>query len=148
MDLAKGIMITGLNHVTLAVADLDRSFVFYTGTLGLQPAAKWNEGAYLTGGDLWLALLLDRRRVAPESQDYSHFALSCRAEDFAELCDRIVRSGCAQWSENRSEGASHYFCDPDGHQLEIHVGDLSSRLIAMRASPWADITFFDVSKET
>ncbi|WP_159065009.1 hypothetical protein [Thaumasiovibrio subtropicus] len=29
---------------------------------------------------------------------------------------------------NRSEGQSLYLLDPDGHKLELHVGDLNSRL--------------------
>lgn len=33
-------MITGINHVTLSVRDLDESFEFYTATLGLTPAAR------------------------------------------------------------------------------------------------------------
>ena len=30
-------MITGINHLTLAVRDLERSFDFYTRVVGLQP---------------------------------------------------------------------------------------------------------------
>ncbi|MEM7188518.1 MAG: VOC family protein [Pseudomonadota bacterium] len=136
-------MITGVNHVTLAVAVTDRSFAFYRDTLGMTPAAKWDTGAYLSAGDLWLALIEAPDRAPPTGQDYTHLALSCRAEDFADLKQRIMDAGCAAWSENRSEGASHYSLDPDGHQLEIHVGDLQSRLAAMHENPWTEITFFD-----
>ena len=37
-------MITGINHVTLAVSDLERSFSFYTAVIGLRPVAKWARG--------------------------------------------------------------------------------------------------------
>jgi len=37
----------GINHVTLAVGDLERSFGFYTQVLGLRAAARWDGGAYL-----------------------------------------------------------------------------------------------------
>jgi catechol 2,3-dioxygenase-like lactoylglutathione lyase family enzyme len=47
-------MITGLNHITLSVRDLDRSFQFYVKTLGAKPLARWRRGAYLLAGDLWL----------------------------------------------------------------------------------------------
>ncbi|NER81640.1 MAG: hypothetical protein F6K42_19165 [Leptolyngbya sp. SIO1D8] len=34
-------MITGLNHITLAVSDLEASFTFYTNVLDCQPLARW-----------------------------------------------------------------------------------------------------------
>jgi hypothetical protein len=47
------------------------------------------------------------------------------------------------WQENRSEGASLYFLDPDGHKLEIHAGDWQTRLAAMKQDPWEpDIEYF------
>lgn len=132
----------GLNHVTLAVRDLDRAFSFYRDTLGFAPRARWSKGAYLTAGPLWLALILDPKRVGA-ARDYSHIAFSVPADGFDAMQARIVAAGCAEWSENRSEGASFYFCDHDGHHLEIHVGDIETRLNAMRADPWEAIEFFD-----
>lgn len=46
------------------------------------------------------------------------------------------------WRDNRSEGASFYFLDPDGHRLEAHVGDLASRLRACREHPYAGMRFY------
>jgi hypothetical protein len=50
--------------------------------------------------------------------------------------------GVLEWRENRSEGASFYFLDPDGHKIEAHVGDLVSRLEACRQRPYAGMKFF------
>jgi hypothetical protein len=48
-----------------------------------------------------------------------------------------------EWRQNRSEGDSFYFLDPDGHRLEAHVGSLSSRLARCREMPYAGMRFFD-----
>lgn len=135
-------MISGLNHITLAVSDLERSFDFYSRLLGFQPVARWAKGAYLEAGELWLALILDPDFRDHERPDYSHIAFACSAKDFSSLSETLGREGYASWSENRSEGDSYYFKDPDGHKLEIHVGDLASRLKAMKDKPWGEIEFF------
>lgn len=129
--------IRGLNHITLACSDLDRSVAFYTNTLGAKLRARWLTGAYLEIGALWLCL--DQGPVASRT-DYTHIALDCRAEDFRALSARIEAEADI-WKEDRSEGASLYFLDPDGHRLELHVGDLRSRLLAYRDR--TNITFFD-----
>lgn len=41
-------MLTGLNHLTLAVTDLPRSVSFYHGLLQLKLEATWDSGAYLS----------------------------------------------------------------------------------------------------
>lgn len=56
-------MLTGLNHLTLAVSDLDRSFEFYRHLLGFTPHARWQGGAYLSLGALWLCLSRDEARA-------------------------------------------------------------------------------------
>jgi catechol 2,3-dioxygenase-like lactoylglutathione lyase family enzyme len=37
-------MISGVNHITLSVRDVDRSFGFYVETLGAKPLARWSKG--------------------------------------------------------------------------------------------------------
>ena len=135
--------VAGLNHVTLAVRSIPRALAFYRDVLGFTPAAEWPRGAYLSAGDLWLALIEDPERADAPEPGYSHIAFAAAAEDFDALCARLDAAGARTWSENRSEGASRYFLDPDGHKLEIHVGDLQSRLAAMRADPWEGVVFHD-----
>jgi catechol 2,3-dioxygenase-like lactoylglutathione lyase family enzyme len=135
-------MITGINHITLAIADVERSFTFYTGTLGFQPIAKWPTGAYVLAGDTWIALVADphvRQAALPE---YTHIAFSISAQDFGALGERIRASGASIWQENWTEGDSLYFLDPDGHKLEIHASDLAARIAAAKAQPWEGLTFF------
>ena len=101
-------MLTGLNHLTLAVADLPASIAFYG------PAA-----------------------------DYTHYAFGIAAADFARFAAQLRAHGVREWKQNRSEGDSFYFLDPDGHRLEAHVGDLRSRLAACRQAPYAGMRFAD-----
>jgi catechol 2,3-dioxygenase-like lactoylglutathione lyase family enzyme len=137
-------MITGINHLTLSVRDLDRSFRFYVDTLGLKPLARWQRGAYLLAGDLWLCLALDERTRPSVLPEYSHIAFDVPEPCFNDAAQRIRASGATIWQDNRSEGHSLYFLDPDGHKLEIHAGDWQTRLAAMKKDPWeADIQYFD-----
>lgn len=125
----------GLNHITLAVSDLEKSFFFYESILGLKPIARWQQGAYFLAGTFWLALNLDQSVLSSSRNDYSHLAFDCEPEEFACLRDRLTAFGCREWSINQSEGDSFYFTDPDGHKLEIHVGDLESRLKSLLDNP-------------
>ena len=138
-------MLNGLNHLTLAVSDIASSIGFYHHLLGLPLHARWDNGAYLRCGDLWLCLSLDaqRRYIAPQESDYTHYAFSIDENDFATFVARLTQAGVTSWKENRSEGESFYFLDPDGHKLEAHVGSLAQRLTACRAKPYKGMVFFD-----
>ena len=143
-DCAVDDVITGVNHITPAVRDLDRSYRFYVETLGSRPLARWNKGAYLLVGDLWLCLTLDERTRSSPLPEYSHIAFNVPAARFEDAAASIRASGAAVWQDNRSEGASLYFLDPDGHKLEIHAGDWRTRLAGMKKEPWEEnIQYFD-----
>ena len=123
--------VRGLNHITLAVRDVSASVEFYVNALGFELRKQWRGGAYLSAGDLWLCLSHDEDADETHRADYTHLAFDTSPEDFEPLTGRIKRAGGRQWKDNRSEGDSFYFLDPEGHKLEIHVGDLESRLAAM-----------------
>jgi len=138
-------MLHSLNHLTLAVSNLPASIAFWRDLLGLPLHARWETGAYLTCGDLWLCLSYDdtRKFVPPQESDYTHYAFSVASEEFESVSDKLKAAGVTVWKENRSEGESFYFLDPDGHKLELHVGDLSARLAACRQKPYAGMRFYD-----
>jgi catechol 2,3-dioxygenase-like lactoylglutathione lyase family enzyme len=133
--------VRGLNHLTLAVADLDRSVAFYRDVLGLDLRALWDEGAYLEAGALWLCLSLDAAAKTAARRDYTHYAFDVEPEDFDAL-SATVRAQAVVWKDNKSEGASLYFLDPDGHRLELHIGSLASRLDHYRADPASKVSIF------
>ena len=135
-------MLSGFNHLTLAVTDVARSVSFYHDLLRLQLDATWDNGAYLSLPGLWLCLSLDPLRSTAAAVDYTHYAFTVDAADFTPLVEHLRAAGVQEWRDNRSEGASFYFLDPDGHKLEAHVGDLASRLQACRAKPYAGMKFY------
>ncbi|MEX3015816.1 VOC family protein [Gymnodinialimonas hymeniacidonis] len=124
--------ITGLNHITLAVSDLARSVAFYTDVLGAVQRTASARSAYLELGPIWLCLEATDA-LTPRADD-THIAFSCAPAEFARLTEHIS-AHAPLWKENRSEGASLYFLDPDGHKLELHLGDLASRLAHYRDHP-------------
>ena len=135
-------MITGVNHITLSVKNVDASFAFYTQVLGFHPVARWPKGAYLLAGDLWIALVLDTHVHRAALPEYTHIAFTVAQTDFAALSERIVDAGAPIWQQNQTEGDSLYFLDPNGHKLEIHASNLAARLRTAKAAPWEGLEFF------
>lgn len=119
--------ITGLNHVTLAVGNLNRSIKFYSNLLGFSVGMHSPSSAYLQAGTLWLALVEDaavRRAPLPE---YTHMAFSVAEAELTDLTRRLMQAGVVCWQAS-DRADSFYFLDPDGHKLELHSGDLRRRL--------------------
>jgi catechol 2,3-dioxygenase-like lactoylglutathione lyase family enzyme len=140
-------MLTGLNHLTLAVGDLDRSLAFYSGLLGFSIRMRAPSSAYLEAGSLWLALVVDpavRRGPLPE---YSHAAFSISPSELPVLAQRLINDGIACW-QGAERSDSFYFLDPDGHKLELHSGDLRCRLAARAALCDPEVTIYDSSHDS
>lgn len=129
-------MITGLNHITLSVSDLKKSFEFYTNVLRFTPAAKWETGVYLKAGDFWLCLIKDNKPQKVRREEYTHIAFTVSDEDFEYFTSFILAKNIPVWQENKSEGKSLYILDPDEHKLEIHSGDLKSRIEHLKKYPY------------
>jgi catechol 2,3-dioxygenase-like lactoylglutathione lyase family enzyme len=134
--------ISGFNHLTLAVGDLERSVTFYSALLGFSIRMRGPSSAYLEAGTLWLALVLDpevRRGPLPE---YSHVAFSVTSSELPLLAARLAGTGVVRWREPENPD-SFYFLDPDGHKLELHSGDLHRRLAARAALHEPGVAFYE-----
>lgn len=127
-------MLKGLNHITFAIQDLERSVDFYCCVLGFELCVLWDQGAYVTIGDCWVCLSQDEE-TSP-SGDYSHVAFTLDADDFDSFSQMLSEEGVEIWKRNTSEGSSVYFLDPDGHKLEAHVGNLESRMKSIQRLPY------------
>lgn len=135
-------MISGINHITLAVRDTETSFDFYRNILGFKPLCRWHKGAYFLVGKLWFCLNYDEQTQV--ANDYTHIAFNVSNDDFDELRSKILANKVKIFKNNQSEGDSLYFLDPDGHKLEIHVGDWQTRIADKKNNlgTWRDAEFF------
>lgn len=135
-------MIQTINHFTLAVAEVKRSFDFYRQVLGFKPLVLWDGGAYFLVGDFWFCL--DRERNPIINNDSTHIAFSVNSADFLSMSQDIIDSGAIIFKQNTSPGKSLYFLDPDGHKLEIHTGDWQQRVAARKLDEgkWQDVKWF------
>jgi catechol 2,3-dioxygenase-like lactoylglutathione lyase family enzyme len=112
----------GLDHVAIAVSDLDRSEEFYRDVLGLQRVhEEWDPPRVLASGGSGMALF-------PAGLDGGDVVGSPGILHFAFRVDRAAfEAAQSELSERRIEfrfsdhGLAHsvYFDDPDGHQLEL-----------------------------
>jgi len=134
--------ITGLNHLTLAVSDLDRSVAFYSALLGFAIRLRGPSSAYLEAGTLWLALVVDPAVRSGPLPEYSHVAFSVEPVELRDLADRLNVAGVTRWQE-AEHADSFYFLDPDGHKLELHAGDLKGRLAARAALALPGVAIYD-----
>ncbi len=132
-------MLTGINHITISVNDLDESFSFYTSIIGMKPRVRWASGAYLSLSDLWFCLAVGKSKP---SNDYSHIAFDIADADFQKFSAKLLEFGVKTWKENVSEGRSLYFLDPNGHKLEIHTGSLQTRLNTLKKNPYEGLVWF------
>lgn len=85
-------VLTGFNHLTLAVRSLPRSIAFYGETLGFKLSARWKTGRYLSQGDLWLCLSSDSARAEDMQRNYTHYAFSIDQKNFVESSQRLPPS--------------------------------------------------------
>lgn len=135
-------MIQGLNHINLAVCHLSSSFDFYKDILDFRPLCRWPQGAYFLAGDVWFCLFEDP--IASPGKGYTHLAFSISANDFPIMAARLQKANVPLWKVNASEGESLYFLDPDGYQLELHVGDWRTRMTHKKQHPWEGTIFYPV----
>lgn len=135
-------LVTDLNHITLAVTDIEISFKFYRDILEFKPLCKWHLGAYFLVNNFWFCLNVDKNRIVTPC--YTHYAFSVLEDNFTKIRERLFTANVPIFKEDVVEGKSIFFLDPDGHKLEIHVGDWHSRMDAKKkdSGKWQNVEFY------
>ena len=131
-NLDEEIIFQGINHITFAVENLERSIRFYEIIFGVEPLAKGEKLAYFQIGDVWFALNVESKLKSDERQKtYTHIAFSM-TESSQKILMKKLDHHCIGYelgrSRNEREGHSVYIRDYDGHLIELHDLTLKDRL--------------------
>lgn len=133
-------MINGVNHITFAISDLEKSINFYSKILDLKLVAHWDKGAYLMAGNMWIALNVDKKAQVTTYTDYTHIAFNVLSTEYSKMKQQLEEAGVRVFKDNTSEGDSFYFLDPDGHKLELHYNSIEERLKWASENNWSSFT--------
>ncbi len=82
--------ITGFNHITIRVAHLERSLLFYHDLLQMKVVHRGNTDAYLAWGDAWVCLIEVNAAQAHGGYGVDHVAFTCDADSARESKYRLL----------------------------------------------------------
>lgn len=122
----------GLDHVALAVRDVERSADWYVGVLGFERRfpGMWNGvPVFVALGETALALFPygNDHATSPRSHERNavlHLALRADRKNFAAAQQALTSRGIAFHFQDHEISHSIYFRDPDGIELEITTYEL------------------------
>lgn len=120
-----------LHIITLGVRDFERSYKFYTQTLGWETSATIDDeiAFFQTGGVVFAIYprekLAEDALTSPEGRGFAGFTLAHNAKNEQEV-DEIIRDLETKGVEIIKQpqkvfwgGYSSYFADPDGFRWEV-----------------------------
>ena len=122
----------GIDHVALSVRDVERSAQWYIDILGFEHRHKgvWDGVPTFIGkGKAALALFPANSNARPASSSRGdirmlHLAFRADRKNFLAAQEELKRHGIKFEFEDHEISHSIYFCDPDGHELEITTYEL------------------------
>jgi catechol 2,3-dioxygenase-like lactoylglutathione lyase family enzyme len=123
---------TGIDHIVLRVADVDRSLAFYTQVLGLsgERVEEWRAGdVFFPSVRVDAGFIIDLLPANPDEargRNVDHFCLVVEPVDLEAVAASgrfDVVSGPSHLFGARGEGIGLYVRDPDGNVVELrHYG--------------------------
>jgi catechol 2,3-dioxygenase-like lactoylglutathione lyase family enzyme len=125
----------GIDHVAVGVRDIERSAKWYIEVLGFERLHEemWNGVPTFIGkGNTGIALFpaSSNAKSTPSTRRdirMLHLAFRANRENFAAAERELQKRGIEFEFQDHEISHSIYFCDPDGHQLEITTYDLEGR---------------------
>jgi catechol 2,3-dioxygenase-like lactoylglutathione lyase family enzyme len=128
------VRISGLDHIVLNVADVERSLAFYVGVLGLGPERvdAWRRGEIrFPSVRVNEGTIIDLVQTAGASGErrpnLAHYCLVTDADDLAAVAHELSSAGVAievgpalRWGA-RGNAQSIYFRDPDDNLIELRT---------------------------
>lgn len=117
----------GLDHVAVAVGDMERSRSFYEGVLGLERVyPEWEMPIVLAAAGTGVALFPESVHPSPTPNDVEppavrilHIAFRVDREGFEAARDELAAAGLDVHFSDHGISHSLYLDDPDGHQIEL-----------------------------
>jgi catechol 2,3-dioxygenase-like lactoylglutathione lyase family enzyme len=119
----------GIDHVALAVKDVEHAAQWYVDVLGFERRYEgmWDGvPAFVGKGTTALAFfpMQEARAAAPAGARMLHLAFRAARAQFLNAQHDLAQRGIAFEFEDHEISHSIYFRDPDGHQLEITTWDV------------------------
>ena len=128
-DATPVLRVTGLDHVVLNVADVERSLAFYCDELGLAPERvdEWRHGEiFFPSVRVDATTIIDLLAAPRSGENADHLCLVVERVDLdaVKASGRFeVVDGPATRFGARGDGTSLYVKDPDGNTVELrHYG--------------------------
>jgi catechol 2,3-dioxygenase-like lactoylglutathione lyase family enzyme len=122
----------GIDHVALAVRDVEQSANWYMDVLGFERRYEemWDGiPTFIAKGNTAIALFPRRNNDSISASRTSrigmlHLAFRANRENFLGAQQELKKRGIKFEFQDHEISHSIYFRDPDGHQLEITTYDL------------------------
>ncbi len=120
-------MISGIDHIVLCVADVERSVAWYHDHLGLVPERleEWRAGEVpFVSLRVDAGTLIDLFDAEPTGRNVDHVAFVTDRDGFnafVETHGDIIEMGPASLFGARGQGDGVYVRDPDGHRVEVRT---------------------------
>ncbi len=126
--------IKGLSHITFVCKDLEKTAHLFKHVFGAEEIYSSSDKTFsiakerfLNVAGIWIAIM----EGESIEKTYNHIAFQVASEDLSAFEERVISLGLTILpgrKRDSAEGDSLYFYDYDNHLLELHTGDLDTRL--------------------